>query len=234
MISLLGGGLSIDRTAAFQVMISRPIVVAPVLSLLLGNLLVGLVAGIYFELLFVGNMSLGGYVPPNETVITTVCTAVTVICSRWLGLEGTGMLSVMVLATLLIMPMGTLYNRLEAIARRYNTRFFDAVEGAPDDKVGDMVVRNNLKGLVLFFLAGSLSIFISVLAGVHMIYVIYMRMPDSLASTGLPIAWFALLVLGLAAAFNIIYSKWIYFVYSFFVVIALIVFTFLYYGYNGG
>lgn len=46
----------------------RPIVLCPLVGLVLGDLQTGLTVGASLELLFMGSISIGAYVPPNETV----------------------------------------------------------------------------------------------------------------------------------------------------------------------
>ena len=46
----------------------RPIVTCPLVGLILGNLPAGLAIGASLELLFMGNISIGAYVPPDEKV----------------------------------------------------------------------------------------------------------------------------------------------------------------------
>jgi len=57
--AVLGAVLSIDRTAAIQAMVSRPIVTAPVVGWALGNTGAGLVAGAVIELLLIGDLPWG-------------------------------------------------------------------------------------------------------------------------------------------------------------------------------
>ena len=46
----------------------RPIVLCPLVGLVLGDLQTGLAVGASLELLFMGSVSIGAYVPPNETI----------------------------------------------------------------------------------------------------------------------------------------------------------------------
>lgn len=46
----------------------RPIVLCPLVGIVLGDLQTGLAVGASLELLFMGSISIGAYVPPNETV----------------------------------------------------------------------------------------------------------------------------------------------------------------------
>ena len=46
----------------------RPIVLCPLVGLVLGDLQTGLAVGASLELLFMGSISIGAYVPPDETI----------------------------------------------------------------------------------------------------------------------------------------------------------------------
>jgi mannose/fructose/N-acetylgalactosamine-specific phosphotransferase system component IIC len=67
---LVGGLAAVERKGAFQLMLSRPLVLAPLLGLALGDLAGGLRLGVPLELLFLGGVNLGGAVPENETLLT--------------------------------------------------------------------------------------------------------------------------------------------------------------------
>jgi fructoselysine and glucoselysine-specific PTS system IIC component len=61
----------------------RPIVVAPVVGLLLGNVQIGLALGASLELLFLGSVSIGAYIPPDANSAGILCTAYAIL----LGLD---------------------------------------------------------------------------------------------------------------------------------------------------
>lgn len=58
----------LDSTLAFQLMVSRPIVLGPLLGLALGNPLVGAFVGLVVELLSHDKIPIGGLIPANATV----------------------------------------------------------------------------------------------------------------------------------------------------------------------
>jgi len=61
--SLFAGVVSVDRAAFGQFQISRPLVAAPLLGLLMGIPTVGVVTGLVFELLFLDSLPVGSFVP---------------------------------------------------------------------------------------------------------------------------------------------------------------------------
>ena len=70
-VSILGGFLCLDRTC-LQIMVSRPVVVAPLLGWVLGDVLTGLTIGAFLELLWVDKQQIGIYVPPNDSLLAIV------------------------------------------------------------------------------------------------------------------------------------------------------------------
>src|SRR4051812_42097932 len=76
--ALVGGVAAVERKGAFQLMLSRPLVVAPVMGALLGDAQGGLLLGVPLELLFLGGVNLGGNLPDNETLLAAALTAMVV------------------------------------------------------------------------------------------------------------------------------------------------------------
>lgn len=88
--------------------VARPIVLSPIIGLILGDLQSGLAIGATLELLFMGSISVGAYVPPDTNVGSVLATAFAIS----LG-QGTDV------AVALAMPIAVLalglYNLLAAV-----------------------------------------------------------------------------------------------------------------------
>ncbi|MCP3676686.1 MAG: PTS sugar transporter subunit IIC [Deltaproteobacteria bacterium] len=204
LASFVGSGLSLDRKVAFQCMVSRPIIVAPIIGILLGNPSGGLSAGILFELLYIGDLPIGGYLPSHETAITAVSTAVALICAESLGTGGT-ILPVVAFSALLIIPVGFVFNMGEKVARRYNKKFFhDAEERMMVDY--QVILRKNLEGIVTIFVVSFITIFLSTVAGVLIVSSVFPLLPELVVVKLLPMIWIVLLLIGFAATYNTAYS----------------------------
>ena len=67
LVGLIGALGCLDYQLATLYMF-RPIVMCPLVGLALGDLQTGLAVGASLELLFMGSISIGAYVPPNETI----------------------------------------------------------------------------------------------------------------------------------------------------------------------
>lgn len=164
-VSLLGGVLCVDRTAAFQVMVSRPIVAGPLTGLLLGAPEAGLVAGGLIELLFIGDLPVGRYVPVNDTALTVAAAAVAAYALAAAGAPAgfAGPFAIVPVVVLALLPLARLYNVADGLARRRNTALYDRALARVASGDNAAPVTENLKGSAVFFLANAVAIFITVL-----------------------------------------------------------------------
>lgn len=88
---LIGGLINLDTYSGTQTMVSRPLVISPVLGLILGSLngfpqeglQLGTIVGVILELLWLNTFQVGTAMPPNATVSSV--TATSLVC---IGLVG--------------------------------------------------------------------------------------------------------------------------------------------------
>ena len=76
----VGALICLDRVAV-QIMISRPVVAGPLMGLILGDMLTGLVTGALLELLWIDRIPVGSYVPPHDTFVAILATAGAVLAA---------------------------------------------------------------------------------------------------------------------------------------------------------
>ncbi|MFQ5465176.1 MAG: PTS sugar transporter subunit IIC [Thermodesulfobacteriota bacterium] len=168
VVSLAGGAISLDRTAALQTMVSRPMVTAPVIGFLLGSTGAGLAVGVVLELLLMGDLPVGAYVPVHDTSLSAAVTAVTV------ALTGGGgeILPAFPVALLATVPVAIVYRRADNLTRGFNARLFRAAEaglgaggtgGAAARAPGSGLMAVNLRGLAAVFISTSVTLFVTVL-----------------------------------------------------------------------
>lgn len=211
LLSLAGGVLSLDRTAAFQTMVSRPIVVGPLIGYLLGNAGAGLMVGVTLELLLIGDLPVGAYVPVHETGLTVLVTAITVM-SLGPGAgpspgEGyfSGAMQLIPGVLLVTIPVSKVYQRADTLARSMNRRFFHSACSSLESGGSVNVVRENMKGLVPFFLTNVIALFITVTPLMAAASLMPKFAPEALPGFLYP-ALAGCIVLGIAAAFNAVYT----------------------------
>ncbi len=207
MLSIVGGVLSLDKTAAFQTGVSRPIVVAPLTGYLLGAAEAGLMVGVIIELLLIGNLPVGTYVPAHETALALLVTAVTITAfgagADFAGFSGAARF--IPAALLVSIPVGRIYRRADAFTRGFNRRFFDSVALSLESDSPVDPIRENMKGLVPVFVINVVALFITVTPLMAAASLVPAYMPEVVPGFLSP-ALAGCAVLGIAAAFNAVYT----------------------------
>lgn len=134
----------------------RPIVLCPLVGIVLGDLQSGLAIGASLELLFMGSISIGAYVPPNETVGGVLACAFAIS----LG-ESTEA------AIALAMPIAVLTLSLKNIMRVIDPFFVDmadkfAAQGNVKGIYAIHFLLGNALGCVLYFILCSTAFYLGV------------------------------------------------------------------------
>jgi len=174
--SVVGGLLHLDRTAALQFLVSRPLVSSAVIGLILGDVTTGLVIGVVLELLWLGTQPFGTALPPDDTIVAVVASAAGILTGRLLGTEDTSLLGFAVLASLPLSEGGRL---LDERVRKINNVFMGRAMRAA--KNGDIrgVDRQYIAGVVSFFVSFTLMTGIGVLGVLCITYFVYPHLPQS-------------------------------------------------------
>ncbi len=154
LIGLIGGALHLDRTAAFQFMVSRPIVASVIAGSVLGEPMVGLGSGLVLELLWLGIHPLGTSIPPDDTVVSVAVPAGVILADRLTGsILGLDTAAVLALAILVSLPLAAVGKWMDIGLRKLNGSFLNrAREGV---KAGDhsAIGRQVAKSLLAIFSA---------------------------------------------------------------------------------
>lgn len=150
--ALIGGLSAIERKGALQLMLSRPLVLAPALGWALGDAQGGLVLGVPLELLFLGGVNLGGSLPDNESLLAGAMTAAVVPAGIAAGTGVDPALAAVGLA--LLLPLALFGRRLERASEKRNAQLLE--EAIARAERGDAsAARLNLRGLLLPFGAAA-------------------------------------------------------------------------------
>jgi mannose/fructose/N-acetylgalactosamine-specific phosphotransferase system component IIC len=78
---MVGALLWLDRVFVFQSMISRPIILSPILGLIMGNVTIGLMIGASLELLWLNAPPVGAYLPNDESFCAAAAAPTAVLAS---------------------------------------------------------------------------------------------------------------------------------------------------------
>ena len=143
IVSAVGGMLCLDRIL-IQAMLARPIVSAPLIGLILGDLYTGLIAGAFLELIWIDRVPIGAYIPPNDTLAAILITASAILAGQNLGQLSPALI---VLSVLTLLPLGIISQRLDLWIVRKNENL--ARESLIDAESCDerAIARRHLKAI---------------------------------------------------------------------------------------
>ena len=141
IVSFVGGILCLDRIFV-QALISRPIVAAPVIGLLLGDPYTGLISGAFIELFWIDRLPIGACILPNDTIAAVLIAAGAVESGRILGHLPQGLIA---LAVLIFIPFAVLVQKMDLWIVRGNEKL--ARSALNDAARGDLrsISRNHVR-----------------------------------------------------------------------------------------
>ena len=148
LIAILGAVLCLDRLGP-HLMISRPVVAAPVIGLVLGDVTTGLLVGAFVELLWVDRPAVGNDVPPNDSLLAIIVTGAAVLAGTHLGVVSR---QLTVFSLLVLLPLSFVIQKIETYLITNNNTLSDAA--LEDAKAGDAaaIERKHLAGIGKTFL----------------------------------------------------------------------------------
>ena len=156
LAAAFGGICYLDRTAAFQVMLHRPLVVATVVGAIFGNLAAGAQGGAVLELFYLVRLPVGASIPPDDTGAAVFGGAAAAAASSSIGLEQ-GSFAAILLLSVLCAETGKYADRF---VRRMNGRIADLtidLLGREDSRV---VEHGLMAGVTLFAILGMALTFL--------------------------------------------------------------------------
>lgn len=158
----VGGLLWLDKFQVLQLMVSRPVVSAPIVAIVVGDLSAGLASGILFELLWLRRPPIGGHISPDVTFGAIATSAV----SAWVILHNNvDLLSVVFMNFLVLFPLCYLGARVDGSLRRYTGKIALRVEPLLENGRERRVFMALLSGLATGFLFAFVFLVASVLVG---------------------------------------------------------------------
>jgi PTS system mannose-specific IIC component len=202
IVSAAGGILCLDRVV-LQAMISRPIVAAPVIGLILGDPYTGLIVGAFLELFWIDRLPIGAYFPPDDTIAAILITASSIESAHYLGNLSQGLI---VLAILIFLPFGILARRMELWLCRGNEELAD--EALSDAYRGDVrsIGRKHLTAILKAYLFPAVFILVILPVGIAVMIWTYPRLADW-TIRGLTLTYSLLPLIGTAVALNTIHIR---------------------------
>lgn len=223
IISIITGIISIDVRTIGGTMISRPLVISPLVGLILGDLKVGFIVATFLELIWVGLPPIGAYLPVETLPIAVISTSLAIILRGKMEVK---MLSIIVFCIIVAIPFGFIGKWLEYHIRTFNS-YLSAKVSKEVDK-GNIETISSLQyfNILISFLKGFVICFIPILLGENLLIRIFNSLPNQIKEGILFSSWF-IFALGFAVVIEIfILNKYIkYFFISFFILIFLFIIT---------
>lgn len=198
LVSISGAFLHLDRTAAFQTMISRPVVAAPLIGFMLGDFETGIKAGMVLELLWIGYLPVGASVPPDETAVSILVAAL----SAWIKDSFLwSSESSIVLSMMLFIPVSMIAREIDLRIRKRNAISANDADRALIDFDMALLRRRCLSGLFRVFISSFFLFFVLLPAGGFFLYHLKPFIPVYVVSGAERVFWI-LPVVGLASLFT--------------------------------
>lgn len=157
----------LDRTAFMQLMISRPIVAAPLTGWLLGDTLAGLQVGAMVELLWLGRLPVGAAIPPDDTQVAIGSTVLAITMGNRMGLLDPAFV---ILCTLIAMPLGKVGQLFDRWARNWNGRLLQKAQNSLAEGQFRAAEQVHLWGIGHFALASLATFATIVIVGSFLLF----------------------------------------------------------------
>lgn len=158
--------LGLDRTAALQIMISRPLVAGPLVGILLGDAFTGLSIGMLLELLWLCRMPVGATIPHDDTQVAVGATTLAITLSGTVG-KGVGLT---LCALIIALPLGKIGQLVERTVRSRNQLLLASAQRSLREGKLPPIERLHLLGLCNFAL-GSLTTYLAIVVTGHWLIV---------------------------------------------------------------
>ena len=152
MAGVLGGICYLDRTAAFQLMLHRPIVAATLTGWIFGDFMAGAQVGVVLELIYLVHLPVGASVPPDDTGAAVFAGAAAAFASR-AAVFDEGSFTAMILLSVLFAELG---GWIDSLVRKVNGRIARIARDAVERGDIKAVEQSLLAGLTLFGVTGLL------------------------------------------------------------------------------
>jgi mannose/fructose/N-acetylgalactosamine-specific phosphotransferase system component IIC len=196
LLGIVAGLAAVERKGFLQAMLSRPIALAPVAGLALGDLSGGILLAPPLELLWLGAVNLGAALPVHEALGAAAITGGAVLAGQALGTGVTP--AVAALAVAICAPLALAGRKADRLVEQQNERLAARAEELLEAGDPRAAVRENLYGLLLPFAIAAGLAPLGAAAARWAIPAILRRLPDAdLLFAG---GWVSLVAFGCAAA----------------------------------
>lgn len=162
LAAALGGLFWLDRFQVFQLMLSRPLVAAPVIGWAMGDPFSGFASGLLYEMLWLERPPVGGYIPPDSTF---ACVATAAVSALVKAHSPAPLTAVAFLSFLCLFPASFIGARLDHLVRAGLGRLARSAEKTLTEGSVIPVSKYFARGLILGFGCAFLGLFPIILIG---------------------------------------------------------------------
>ena len=177
-VSLLGALCALDRTAAFQVMFSRPLIAATLGGVLAGNWEIGLLLGASLELYFLSELPVGTNIPTDDTLLALAAGGTAAALS---GLPANAMLDARTLAfvvLLTVLPWAAFTRKLDSWVRVRNARLIDEMETRLLACENASAINFHLHGIFNFYGAAAVALGLMMVSSLLLVPLLLLLLPS--------------------------------------------------------
>jgi len=175
-VSILGGFLCLDRTC-LQIMVSRPVVVAPLFGWVLGDVLTGLTIGAFLELLWVNKQQIGIYVPPNDSLLAIVIVTALLLAFPQLTERRQELTA---FAFLALLPMSYLTKRMDTALIQANEALSDNALRAASSGDIETIGREHRRAIYRTLTSYVIFLFLASGVGILTLRAIFPVLPENI------------------------------------------------------
>ena len=175
-VSILGGFLCLDRTC-LQIMVSRPVVVAPLFGWVLGDVLTGLTIGAFLELLWVDKQQIGIYVPPNDSLLAIVIVTALLLAFPQLTERRQELTA---FAFLALLPMSYLTKRMDTALIQANEALSDNALRAASPGDIETIGREHRRAIYRTLTSYVIFLFLASGVGILTLRAIFPVLPENI------------------------------------------------------
>jgi PTS system mannose-specific IIC component len=204
-VSLWGGLVALDTTAAFQILVSHPLVSCSIVGLMLGNFSLGFVIGIVLELVWLNEIPVGAAPFAEGNIGATVAAAVAVMTVEQTTRSG----AVLFLSLMIGVLISVIGGRLVIFVRYVNSNLYHKLI---EDQALSVrrIVQTHYTGIFFSFILGFFLTMTSVLLFAKVLFPALIYVIPERLDPALDLAMTAFLGVGCGVLFYMFFrrKKW--------------------------
>ena len=204
LLAILGGLCLADERSLWSGW-PRSLLAGSVAGLIMGDVTTGVIIAGTLQMMWLANVSIGAYLPPNEPIGAIVGVAIAIMTDG-------GIAAGLAVAV----PTAILGQQLVMLGSTLNITLVHKAEAMIETGDFDKVAKFNLYGLVISFFAGAIPIFLATYFGGPFVESVLNGIPDSVMD-GLTVAAGIIPVVGLGMLLMVMMNKnmWIFLLLGF-------------------